>query len=170
MTLKPHVRLPSLVAGRIWNIEEESQEHLSWRPAGLQCRSTTRLGETETPFLEDAHRVSWVPWQSRYSIWIWVRSTWEWKPGAAVACFGGRTLEAEVLGIFIGMSYTGSCHFGKIWLHPPWLRSPKPNNKKGGNTALSISKQTAQSPPRHSSAFNHTQWQSPTHQKDKNWL
>ena len=32
-----------------------------WRPAGLDCRSSTGLGEAETPFLEDAHNVLHVP-------------------------------------------------------------------------------------------------------------
>ena len=47
---KAHVRFPS-IGGRspqgIWH----------WRPAGLVCRSSTELAETETPLLEDTHRI-----------------------------------------------------------------------------------------------------------------
>ena len=32
-----------------------------WRPAGLNCRSSTGVGETETPQWEDAHKFSCAP-------------------------------------------------------------------------------------------------------------
>ena len=65
------------------------------------------------------------------------------KLNVTVAHCGGRTLEAKVLGIIISMCPFRGGHFGKIWPHPSGLRSPRPNNKPGGNTAPSISKQTA---------------------------
>ena len=33
--------------------------------------------------------------------------------------------------------------FGKIWLHPSAIISPRPNNNPGGITALPLSKQAA---------------------------
>ena len=92
------------------------------------------------------------------------------KQVAAVAHCGGRTLEVEVSGIFIGMNSPGGGHFGKIWSHPSGLRSPRPNNIKGGNAVPPISKQAVESPPQNTGAPNHTQRQSSTHQKDKNQL
>ena len=54
------------------------------------------------------------------------------KQRAAVAHYGGKTLEAEVPGIITGVNFPGDGHVGKIWPHPSGLRSPKPNNKQVG--------------------------------------
>ena len=43
---------------RFWHQEEEHLEHLALRPAGLECRSSTGLEETDTPLLEGTHKVS----------------------------------------------------------------------------------------------------------------
>ena len=57
------------------------------------------------------------------------------KQRVTVAGCGGRTLEAKVSGVFIGMYSFRGGHFGEIWPHPSALRSPKPNNNPGGITA-----------------------------------
>ena len=52
-------------------------------------------------------------------------------------CFvvGKRHWRQRFQGISISVRFPGGCHFGKIKPHPSGLRSPKPNSKKGGNTA-----------------------------------
>ena len=72
--------------------------------------------------------------------YLWVLEGVLGKQGVAVALCGGRTLETEVLGIFIIMRSPGGCHFGKIWHQPSGLRSPRPDNKQGGNIAPPITK------------------------------
>ena len=52
---EPHIK--SSHAG-IWHWEKEPQSIWHWRPVGLVCRSSTGLGEMETPFLKGAHRLS----------------------------------------------------------------------------------------------------------------
>ena len=47
------------------------------------------------------------------------------KMGVTVAHFGGRTLEAKVLGIIISMCTSGCGHFGKICFYPLGLRGPR---------------------------------------------
>ena len=46
-----------------------------------------------------------------------------------------RTLETKVLGIIISMYSSRGGHFGKVWPHPSGVRSPRPTNNLGGNTA-----------------------------------
>ena len=108
-----------------------------WRPARLECRSSTGLGETETLLLESEHRVScaldsrakhrlhknlgqtycksWrVSWESRGRLWLTVETGyWRWKCQR----------------IIIGVSSTGGCPFGRILSHPSELKNPRPNNK-----------------------------------------
>ena len=59
-------QVPSL---GVWHWEKEPLEHLALRPTGLVHRSSIGLGETETPLLEGAHRVSCAVGarESRYS-------------------------------------------------------------------------------------------------------
>ena len=83
---------------------------------------------------------------------------------------GKKTLEAKVLGITVSENSLGSGHFGKKSAHLSKLRSPRPNNKLGGNTTPHISKQSAYRLPRHRATSNHTQRQNPSHQEDKNQL
>ena len=52
---RPHVKLPSL---DFWHWEEEPLSIWLWIPSGLECRSSTGLGETETPPVEGACKVS----------------------------------------------------------------------------------------------------------------
>ena len=40
------------------------------------------------------------------------------KQGLNVAYFEGKALEAQLLGIFISVPFSGGGHFGKIWPHP----------------------------------------------------
>ena len=51
---EPHVRLPSLGSG---NGRRNPQRIRLWRPVGFDCRTSTGLGETETPLLEGTHEV-----------------------------------------------------------------------------------------------------------------
>ena len=111
------------------------------------------MGKTEIPFLKGAHKVlhALVPGQSRDSIGTWVGPdciSWMiWENELTVACCGGRTLDAKILGIFISVCSSRGGHSGQIWPHPPRLRGPRPNNKLGGIIALPISKKAAKSPP-----------------------
>ena len=57
------------------------------------------------------------------------------KTGCDCSLLWGRTLKANVLGIIISVNSSRGGYFGKIWPHPSGLRSPRPNNKLGGNTA-----------------------------------
>ena len=51
---KPHITAPCLGT---WHWEKEPLEHWHGRPVGLVHRSSTGLGEMETPFLKGAHRL-----------------------------------------------------------------------------------------------------------------
>ena len=52
---EPYVRVPSEGS----SIRRRSPQSIwLWKPAGLECRSSIGLGETETPLLEGAHKVS----------------------------------------------------------------------------------------------------------------
>ena len=116
--------------------------------AGVQELHRTGVGVgVETPLLKGTRRLSvhWVPEQNGGSIGIWVRpvcGSWKipWENRGTVA-HRGRTLEAKVSGIVISAS----------WPHPSAKRLPK--------DAL-----------RHTATSDHTQKQSPTHQRDKNQL
>ena len=52
---EPHIKLPLV---EIWNWGKEPLELLALKASGLLHRSSAGLGETETPFLNGAHRVS----------------------------------------------------------------------------------------------------------------
>ena len=67
--------------------------------------------------------------------YLWVLEGLSGKHGLPVDCCGGTTV------IIIGVTSPGSFHFGKTSLHPSGLRSPRPNNKQGGNAAKLISKE-----------------------------
>ena len=120
-----------------------------WKPVGHVHRSSTGLGKTETPLLEGTHRIPFAQGprtkqglhKNLGQTYLWVLEGLLGKQGTNLACCFCRTLEAEVLGIFIGVSSPGGCHFGKIWYHPSGPRSPRSNNKEGRNTAPSIRKQ-----------------------------
>ena len=120
-------------------------------PAGLVRRSSTEMGTTETPLLKGAHRFSCALGpraklrlhKNLGQTYLWILEALLGKQWVTVAHCRGRTLEAKVSGIIISMNSPGCGHFGKIWPHPSGLRSPRPNNKLGGNTAPTISKQAA---------------------------
>ena len=74
---EPYIRLSSL---RVWYQEEEP-------PVGLEFRSSTGLGETETPLLEDAHKVSHTLGQEHRSSLNWTYLSPGRSPGeAGVSC------------------------------------------------------------------------------------
>ena len=69
-----------------------------WRPVGLECKSSARLEETETPFLEGAHKVS-CELQPRAKQWLhrslgqtylWVLEGLLGRQGLAVAHCSGK--------------------------------------------------------------------------------
>ena len=84
-----------------------------------------------------------------------------WEKGGFYGSPWGRILEEETLGIIMSVNSSGGSHFGKIWSHPSGLRSPRPNNQQSENTAPPICKQAVS---------DHSQRQSPTHQRDNNQL
>ena len=114
---------------------------------GLECRSSTGLGETETPLLEAVNKFSCVlgprakqlfhrSWAQTY-LWVlegllWGQGQW-WTPQR----------------IPISVSSPRGCHFGtENWPHPTAYRPPvlgclRPNNQQGGNTAPTSSRQAA---------------------------
>lgn len=54
---EPHNKLPHWGSG---TGRKSPQSIWHWRPVGLVCKSSTGLGEIETPFLKGAHRLSRV--------------------------------------------------------------------------------------------------------------
>ena len=53
---EPHIKLPSV---GVQHQGDEALEHLALKGlAGLNCRSPTGLGETETPLSEGTHKIS----------------------------------------------------------------------------------------------------------------
>ena len=63
---EPHIRLLNL---GVQQQEEESPKNQTLRPAGFDCRTWTRLGETETPHLEVTHKVVCTPGPRRKEQW-----------------------------------------------------------------------------------------------------
>ena len=112
-------------------------------------RSSTGLGKTEAPLLEGAHRISSALgprtkeglYKNLGQTYLQIMKGILGKQWADVACCGDRTLETEVLGMFISMSFPEGCYFGKIWPHPSGLRNPSPKNKQSRNMAPTTSKQ-----------------------------
>ena len=129
-----------------WHWEKEPLEH--WRPVGLMHRSSTGLGETETPFIKGTHRIlrALGP-RAKQSLhrnlgqtWLQFLEDFLGKEGVNVACCGERTLEAKIFGIFISVAFSGGGHFGEIWPLLSVLRIPRPNNNPGRITVLLFSK------------------------------
>ena len=83
-------------------------------------------GGAGTLLLEGAHRIPCPlcprakqgPHENLGQTCLWVLEGILGKQGAAVAHCGGRTLEAEVPGIFIHVSSPRGCYFGKTWQQP----------------------------------------------------
>ena len=121
------MRVPKPTSGSpAWGLcwKEKHPEH--WRPAGLKCRSSTGLGEKETPLLEGAYMISHalVPGQSRDSIRILARPTnRHWRVSQGGRGWLWLTVEEgnwrwRSQGLIIGVSLPGGCRLGKIWPHP----------------------------------------------------
>jgi len=98
---EPHIK-PSRVG--IWHWEKEPESIWHWRSVRLMCRSSTGLGEMETPVLKGAHRLlrALGP-RAKQSLHRNLGQTWLWflkdllgKQGLNVACCGGRTVETKL--------------------------------------------------------------------------
>ena len=121
-----------------------------WRPVGLECRSSTGLGEAEIPLLEGAHTVShalglrakqWLH-QSLGQTYLQVLEHLLGRQRLVVAHYGGKDTVQRPQGRLIGMSSLGGCHFStKTWPHPTacrlqcWDTSGQTTNQHSGNTA-----------------------------------
>ena len=108
---------------------------------GLSTGNSTGLGETETPLLEETHKVSWLPGlrtkqgllKNLGQTYLWVFEGLLEKQGMAVAHCGGKTLEVK--------SPRNNHQCALPWKLPFWknlvprknsqqasvLRSPRPN-------------------------------------------
>ena len=147
-----------------------------WRPMGLACRSSLGLGDTETPFLKEVHRLSCAlgprAKQSLHrnlgQIWLQFLEDLLGKQGVIVARCRGRTLEAKVSGIIISVCSSRGGHFGKIWPYPSGLRSPGQTTNQVGTQLHPSANRLHEGSPRCTAASNHTQRQSPNHRRDKN--
>ena len=102
-----------------------------WGQVGLLHRSSTGLGEMETPLLKVVYRLSCaLGLREKQRLHRTLGQTCLWfledllgKQGVTVACCGWRTIEAKVSGIIISRNSRGG-QFGKIWPYPSGLRSP----------------------------------------------
>ena len=86
-----------------------------WRPVGLDHRSFTGLGETETPFLEDTHKVSCAPEPraKAVTLWLWLS-------------LGTYKLVANI---------SGSAHLKEDTLHGTLAPRPGPTQQPIGSSA-----------------------------------
>ena len=101
-----HIRFPYLW---YWHWLEEFPEHLPLRPAGIGWRSYTGLGGKRR--VHTGFHLHWVRAKQRFhknlgQACLQVLEGLLEKQQVAVACLGGggKTLEAEVSGIIIGMN------------------------------------------------------------------
>ena len=132
----------------------------------------------DTPLLKGTHRLScalcpWVKQRRHRNLGQTCLKFLEdllGKWGVTVAHCWGTALEAKVLGIIITVNSFRGGHFGKIWPHTSDLRSPRPNNKPGRNTAQPSTNGLPKDTPRHTATSNHTQRPSPPNQRYKNQL
>ena len=129
-----------------------------WRPVELECRSSTELGETETPLLEVTHKALHAlgprakQWLHRslgqtylhFLEGLLTYEEWSWLT------VGARALVVEAPGNihWCGLSWR-TPFWHEIWPHATACRLQyettmlRPNNQQGGNTAPSISRQVA---------------------------
>ena len=95
------------------------------RSAGFDCRNSTMGWGKETPLLEGAHTVLWVPeYREKSSDIISIRRSLA-KVGGSCDSLWQKRLITAVLGTLIGVSPPGGHHFlTKIWPHPTgcWLQ------------------------------------------------
>ena len=74
---EPQVRLLNL---GIWHQKQKFPKHLALRPVGLECRSATGLGETDSTLREHIQGFTCIGTQGSDSIEAWARPTWRsWR-------------------------------------------------------------------------------------------
>ena len=105
--------------------------------------------------------VNWVPRQSRVSTGI------SWENWVILASCGGRTLEAKVSGIFIGVCSSRGGHFGKIWPLASELRPLGKTIIQVGSQSHPSGNRLPKDVPMHTAISNITKRQSPTHQRER---
>ena len=165
---EPYIRSPPLGI-RHW--EEEPQEHLALRASGACAQELHSTGGNRDSILERCTQAFMCTasqgkaetskeYRSHLTV---VLGRSPGKTGVAVAHYGGRTLETKVSGKINSVCSCRGGHFGKIWPHPSGLKSPRPNNNPGGNTAPSLSNQAVQrsAPHPHLQASNLTRAKAP---------
>ena len=137
------MRIPNPSLG-VWHWEGEPLEHSALKAFGSR----------------DSLRISVRPSHQTY---LQVLEGLLGKHGASVACMGAGHCKQRSQGIVTSMCSPGVSHFGNTWAHPSGLRSPRPNNKWGGNTAQPISTVCLQFSQAHTAASSHAET-NPTHQ------
>ena len=128
-----------------------------WRPAGLEWRSSTGLGETETPLwrVHTRFHVHWDPAQRSDSMGAWAKPTGGfWK----VSCGGRGWLWLTAMGLKTLVVAPGNIDWHELsWRSPFWhqdmglpnsLQVPvlghlRPNNQLAWNAAPPINRQDA---------------------------
>ena len=135
---------------QIWHWEKEPPEHLEMKASGACTQELHGTWGNRYLILKRQHRFSCAlgP-RAKQKLHGNLGQTYLQflegllgKQGVTVAHCGG-TLEAKVSRIIISICSSKGGNFGNIWPHPSALRSPRPNNKLGGNTSPPISKQAA---------------------------
>ena len=121
--LESHARLPSL---RVWHWRRSSRRICLWRPVGLDCRSSTGLGETDSTLRGCTQGLTCTRTQGKSSdpIRAWARPTcWSWRVsgeagGSCGPSWGQGHWWWRYQEIFISVSAPGGCHIGtKTWSH-----------------------------------------------------
>lgn len=151
------VSIPNPMSGppawAVWHWEEEPQSIWHLRPAGIECKSSTRLRETESTPEEHTQGFTCTGskdkagtlWESRSNIPVDLGGPpGRQEPGAVH--WGVRHWRQKTQGIIIGVSSPWRLPFWKNLAPPNTLqpsvpRSPKPNNQQGGNTNLPFNRQ-----------------------------
>ena len=164
---KPHIAPPVWGTG----IKRSLQRIWHWKPARHVCRSSTGLGETEILLLDGAHRLSCaLGAKTQPGLHNNLSQTY------LQVLEGLLGEEVETVALW-GQDTGGRGPHNNHWYelprrlpfwknmtpNPSWLKSPRPNNKRGGNKAPHICKQAFKGLPSHKAATNHTQRQSLTH-------
>ena len=112
---EPQVRLLNL---GIWHQKQKFPKHLALRPVGLECRSATGLGETDSTFREHIQGFTCIGTQGSDSIEAWARyicRSCRSLGEAGVSCgslCGQCQWWQRPKGVFICASSPGCHHFG----------------------------------------------------------
>ena len=141
---EPHITFPHLAIYH-W---EEPPEHLALSTSRACVQELHRTGVNREPILErHTHFHVCLGHRAKQRLHNHLGQTWlqflEDLLGKIGSKCGSLLGKARVLGIIISMCSSRCGHFGKIWPYPSGLRSPRPNDKPGGNTAPPISKKAA---------------------------